>query len=310
MCTPNAVHQSLTMVEEISFLESSSIHGLIYISSTRKYLRLFWITAVFGGFLTAGYLIQTSFNNWKYSPISTTIETLSINEITFPNVTVCPPKGSYLNLNHDIKEADRIEIDEETRKKLLDRAITTLQDKSYEELMKNLSKVEDPNRYHNWYLGFTQVNCPYFEKYKNNLYYNIYTTARSGNITTKHFGDMFDADKVDRNIEIYVSFELASRKFAVIDIEKITMTVGDDEFKYGEHSGDKIDADLKHLWENVTGSNYKVSLDRKLSMDDIDNVNLDTMPGFKLTWYSDTKSKPNTKFKDSSWSAKNDVFRR
>ena len=87
-------------VEDIKqFFELSTIHGLQYFSIVRKWSRLFWILVVFGGFTGAGYLINESFNNWKQSPISTTIETVPISQITFPNVTVCPPRNLFLNLN-------------------------------------------------------------------------------------------------------------------------------------------------------------------------------------------------------------------
>ena len=75
------------------FLDNSTIHGLSFISSTRRWSRLFWILVVIGGFSGAGYMIYTSFHNWGQSPISTTIETLPISELTLPNVTVCPPKS-------------------------------------------------------------------------------------------------------------------------------------------------------------------------------------------------------------------------
>ena len=82
-----------------TFLDTSTIHGLSWISGTKSWLRLFWILVVIGGFSGAGYLIYTSFNNWEQSPISTTIETLPISRIIFPNITVCPPKQLFLNLN-------------------------------------------------------------------------------------------------------------------------------------------------------------------------------------------------------------------
>ena len=89
-----------------TFFDTSTIHGLSWISSTRKWSRLFWILIVIGGFSGAGYLIYLSFDNWHQSPTSTTIETLSISKITFPNVTVCPPKNSVLNLNYDVVESN------------------------------------------------------------------------------------------------------------------------------------------------------------------------------------------------------------
>ena len=78
------------IIQEIKqFLELSTVHGLSYISTAKKWSRLFWILVVIGGFSGAGYLIHVSFDNWKQSPISTTIEILPISQITFPNVTVC-----------------------------------------------------------------------------------------------------------------------------------------------------------------------------------------------------------------------------
>ena len=99
-------------VEEIKqFLELSTIHGLFHISSVRKWSRYFWMFIVFGGFTGAGYLIYTSFNNWAQSPISTATETLPISMITFPNVTVCPPKHLFLNLNYDILQSKKVKMD-------------------------------------------------------------------------------------------------------------------------------------------------------------------------------------------------------
>ena len=83
-----------------AFLESSTIHGLTYISAAnKKILKLFWILVVTAGFIGAGALIYDSFQSWAESPVKTTIETHPISEITFPKVTVCPPKNTYTNLN-------------------------------------------------------------------------------------------------------------------------------------------------------------------------------------------------------------------
>ena len=47
-----------------------------------------------------------------------------------------------------------------------------------------------------------------------------------------------------------------------------------------------IDADLTHWSKNITAPSYSylITLDRKVTADDINNTNLDTMPGFRLTW--------------------------
>ena len=81
------------------FLESSTIHGVSYISTTKKASRLFWVLVVCSGFCGAFVLIYQSFESWEESPITTTIETLPISEITFPKVAVCPPKDAFTNLN-------------------------------------------------------------------------------------------------------------------------------------------------------------------------------------------------------------------
>ena len=83
---------SSTMEDMNTFLECSTIHGLLHISTNKKYTRLFWILVVTTGFVGASILIKESFNSWSESPVKTTIETLPISEIKFPKVTVCPPK--------------------------------------------------------------------------------------------------------------------------------------------------------------------------------------------------------------------------
>lgn len=99
-----------------TFLDTSTIHGLSWISSTRRWSRLIWILIVIGGFSAAGYLIYESFHNWDQGPVTTTLETLSISKITFPNVTICPPKTLVLNLNYDILQLENIKLGKEKRK--------------------------------------------------------------------------------------------------------------------------------------------------------------------------------------------------
>ena len=97
-----------------TFLESSTIHGLAYIASGRKYVRLFWTLVVVSGFTGAGILINASFQSWADSPVKTTIETQPISEITFPKVTVCPPKNTYTDLNYDLLMAENMTLDDDT----------------------------------------------------------------------------------------------------------------------------------------------------------------------------------------------------
>ena len=102
------------------FLQSSTIHGLAYIGSDRSQVRIFWLGVVIAGFTGAGIMINQSFSSWAESPISTTIETLPIREIDFPNVTVCPPRNSFTSLNPDLVSSRNITFDEEKRRELSD----------------------------------------------------------------------------------------------------------------------------------------------------------------------------------------------
>ena len=283
-----------------TFLDTSTIHGLSWISSSRRWSRIFWILTVIGGFTGAILLIHASFYNWNQNPILTTIKTLPISEITFPNVTVSPPQQAYLNLNYDIMEADKKEIGEATRKELLASALEVLQDISFEEVMTNLNKVQDPNRYNNWYHGITKVSVPYFYKDSDEIIYMIDTSSKSGNISTENFGQYFDANKVEKNIHIRIGLVLYYLDFIVFSIKKITMTGidGVDELSFGNYwmGYDKIEASLKQVWKNVTGDDYKVELKRNLFMNDVNDVNLNLMPGFQLSWYSDPQATSDAEF--------------
>ena len=67
------------------FLESTTIHGLVYISTSRQKLqKMFWMSVVLMGFFIAGLLIRRSFSDWDKNPVSTSIETFRIKDVPFP----------------------------------------------------------------------------------------------------------------------------------------------------------------------------------------------------------------------------------
>ena len=195
-----------------TFLESSTIHGLAYIATGRKYVRLFWILVVIAGFIGAGFMTYQSFQSWAESPVKTTIETLPTTELTFPKVTVCPPKNTYTDLNYDIMMTENMTLDNDTRKKLANYAMELLYENLHDNIMRNISKLEDNDRYYNWYHGYTKVNIPYLGRTLPYIYTEsnygvnseVHTSASSGSVTTKHFGEEFDAAKVDKGPLKYV----------------------------------------------------------------------------------------------------------
>ena len=183
-----------------SFLESSTIHGLAYLATaSRKLVKLFWLIVVTAGFIGAGILIFKSFKDWNENPITTTIETLPIENVTFPKVTVCPPKNTYTDLNYDLLRTEGMKLSEDTRKELTTYAMDLLRENMHNSTVPNLNLLRDDDRYYNWYYGYTQMTFPKSDS-KNRISYTVSTSAMSGSISTLHFGEKFDPSKVEKNI--------------------------------------------------------------------------------------------------------------
>ena len=143
----------MTMTGVNTFLESSTIHGLSYIAQTRKFAKLFWISVVLSGFIGAVYLINSSFEAWKESPVSTIMETWSIKKMQFPKVTVCPPQNTYTNLNYDILMANHTStLDEHVISLLINTTVSKMHELETEVAVANF--LEDNNRFRNWYFGY------------------------------------------------------------------------------------------------------------------------------------------------------------
>ena len=164
-----------------TFLESSSIHGLSYISTTRKYARLFWILTVISGFFGAGYLIKESFDSWSESPVKTTIETLPISEITFPKVIVCPPKNTFTDLNYDLMMTENITLTDEMKDDMFKYALEVINEDAFSG--SDWIKLHQKDRFYNWYHGYTEIKFPSHDN--DGLNIRIYTSATSGVITTQ-----------------------------------------------------------------------------------------------------------------------------
>ena len=130
------------MVVIKSFLESSTIHGLTYISSSTKLIRLFWTLVVIAGFTGAAVMIYQAFEDWNENPVTTTIETRPITEIILPKVTVCPPMNTFTDLNYVLKMSKNMTIADDTRADLKIFAIELLLDDLVEDFMKNMSLLE------------------------------------------------------------------------------------------------------------------------------------------------------------------------
>ena len=99
------------MLNVQEFFETSTIHGFPRIaSSTKKYLKIFWFLVVVIGFIVSGSFIYNALSDYENKPITTTTETFPISQLKFPSILVCPPKGSFTNLNYDLVYLDREDI--------------------------------------------------------------------------------------------------------------------------------------------------------------------------------------------------------
>ena len=270
-----------------SFLKSSSIHGLGHISTTRRLSRLFWIFVVFSGFSIAGFLINQSFESWAQQPIVTTIETLPADEMKLPKVTVCPPKKSYTDLNYDLMLARNMSFTYEIKEELKNYAKYAI-DIGY---LKYLSKLKDKEHFYNWYRGLSPLELPKLEKDKNTaphpkLDITLMSYALSGNITTEHFGDKYSLDLLERNVDYQVIIRIPDDlknnkdiriylKLECVRPEKGRIRMNRDLSKY-------YPLEFYKEYNQSTYQDIYVSYNHKITVKDF---HMDSMPGFKLSWY-------------------------
>ena len=275
-----------------TFLESSTIHGLAHISTTRKYSRLFWILTVLGGFSTAIYLIYKSFESWHDSPYTTTIETLSISKIKLPKVTVCPPENTYTDLNYDLKKAENVVLTEEMRDELFEYALDVIWDQN-----NIFGKLTEENRYFNWYNGFTEVKSLTDHSYYG-LQYFIDTTAPSGVVTTQYFGQKFQTDLVEKHFKFQVNvhppenliknitLHFQVEKFAIIDVSSNRY----DRYLINDK---RIEIETNKVLKNFTEKTLQINPGRKQFMqsqryigeNDLETTSMKKMPGFRFRWW-------------------------
>ena len=306
-----------------TFLESSTIHGLGYISTTKRLVRLFWILVVIGGFTAAGYLIYESVQDWSDNPVKTTVETVPISEITFPKVTVCPPQNTFTDLNYDLMMTENITLDKDTIDELSNLAGALLYEQLADNLVANISKLDDSKRYYNWYHGYSKIRAPVFDDNEimgTGLDYKMFTSATSGTITTPHFGEKFDAVKVEKRLDFHITISppqnvlTNSDTTLHLEIEKISLKdlpeIHKDEMSSGKtgdsnylaYLQDKIKTDQTLVVKDLTPpEEIYIQLQRRVDLKDLNTQNLEVMPGFKVTWRYSNTVKPQAKFSNEDF---------
>ena len=283
------------MVGVNTFLETSTIHGLNFISTTRKFTRLLWILVVLTGFTTAAYLIQTSFKSWTDSPIKTTVETLPISELKFPKVTVCPPKNTYTDLNYDLMLAENITLTEEMRNELIEYSNEVIDEHIF---MDDLDILKEDDRYFNWYYGYSMI-WRTLKSSENQLNYFINTSATSGVVTTQYFGEVCQPNilwwNIYHKVQVFPPESIRNNTNVTLhfNLEKVSMT--------GLSKGWEIvqidnEDSSPEEWETSATFNFtppagewgyrEFSFDRhNILGEDFLSNELESMPGFRLSWY-------------------------
>ena len=143
------------------FLESSTIHGLTDIASSKSRLgKCLWGLVVVLGFCTAGYLINGSYVDWRNSPISTSISTVPIEDLPFPKVTVCPRKGSNTALNPDLMRIREKGLTEIARTVLMNLTKDQFLEGPYMAFVNTTKELVDHNNLKQVYMGFKKLNFP------------------------------------------------------------------------------------------------------------------------------------------------------
>ena len=170
--------------------------------------------------------------------------------------------------------------------------------------MFNFSKLEYSSRYHDWYHGYTQVQFPYHNGEEFLYFENTY--AASGNITTKYFGEKFDAAKIDDRMKIDIgirspdSLENETDTILFFKIVKNTLRELSDKDKMNLNSN-IIDADLTHYNANLTDLNSNgITVFRTLSKEDLIDIDQDFMPGFNLVWLYDREVESQNYYSNSN----------
>ena len=288
-----------------TFLESSTIHGLTYISTTRKYSRLFWTLVVFMGFSYACYMILESFKSWDEMPVKTSVETLPISQLKFPRLTVCPPKNTYTDMNYDLMEADTMTLNKSELSKQADQIVDDCM------FMNDLNKLQEENRYFNRYHGYTVLNIQ--KPDKENIYYRyeLNTVATSGSISSQYYGEPFQQslvvdmneivfevnvippESVQEDDEVTLHFQLVR-----LPITGLSAGSQDSLRMYGIGYLDELQTSAK---EQISPpkSSHEVVFTRHLTMEDLATVRMQNMPGFRLSWwYTGKEVQPESKFKD------------
>ena len=270
-----------------NFLESSTIHGLVFISTETRLARCFWILVVITGFSIASVLIYQSFDNWAESPIKTTVETKPISELRFPKVTVCPPKNTFTDLNYDLLVLGNKTMTNERKRDFIDIVMSEFN-------VPHSDALKEDNKWYNVYHGYSKLLIPSFKDSSTN--YKLETSASSGRVKTQYFGEKYDPNNIQidkgSSYSVVIRFPQSVKNNSdytlTLEVEQLNMNVSgiSQDLEIFNGSSWIRPRAVKGVF-NITGPKGKieVKLNSVISEEDIaKSIYLESMPGFSVKW--------------------------
>ena len=163
-----------------------------------------WLGLVCLSFIAAGHLIGNSYKNWQENPIATSITTHPIDDLDFPNVTICPPKDSNTALFHDLVKAGNGTLSENDKMTLRYAAFDIFMQQTHVDHVKRMSPIAFMGNMDQILQGFHSLPTPYNDA--NGLEIKMWNL--NGTITTPWFGDDFVEEYYKEDREYLMVLEL------------------------------------------------------------------------------------------------------
>ena len=152
-------------------------------SSQTKSAKTLWFLVVCLGFIGAGILIGKSYKEWQDKPIATSITTHPIDDLDFPNVTICPPKNSNTALYHDLVKAGNGYLSGEHKKWLRKAAYDIFIEDTHKDYAEKMLVFSNMGNMDQVFQGFHSLPTPY----NNEKGLKIKMWNLNGTITTPGF---------------------------------------------------------------------------------------------------------------------------
>ena len=156
-----------------------------------------------------------------------------------------------------------------------------------------MDKVQEENRYYNWYQSLTQLRLPTIIAQQ--LKFEIWTRAINGSVAMQYFGDKFNSSLVEKKIavEIYVYPVRKTPKQnakAVLNFQIDKISLPDTKDWRMAFARKTINPDLAYFFKNFTiplpnNGFRKIEQSTNITQQHIDAVKMKRMPGFKLRWH-------------------------